>query len=323
MTEVQALAAVRDSRNERLRTLSAGAQGVLAGLSRRHKALPADLLYDPKGYEKLAYLGAQPEHYPVWRERELLTAHARVIAAELGTRTRVVEPWGGDVERSIRLLAALDQPARYVAVGGARARVDAIAHELPEIELEAVATLGDVERAPRTLAYLPGTAIGCRDATAAVKLLLALGQTCGDDGRLLIGADATSDPAALRRAYGDAAGAAEHWAKHALAAAAALCDVEVDLAAFAYEAAWNPMVTRLELRLISMRAQSFADIPLAAGEPIVIEHRLQHGSESFEALLAIAGWRPRRVFTASPEPMRLWLCERGTTRLRTPRWWQR
>jgi uncharacterized SAM-dependent methyltransferase len=48
---------------------------------------------------------------------------------------------------------------------------------------------------------------------------------------------------------------------------------------------------------------------LADGEPIVTEHCYKHTPAAMHALLALSGWRPRQVFTATAMPFRLWLCE--------------
>src|SRR5205823_14932887 len=123
----------------------------------------------------------------------------------------VIEAWHGDVERSIRLLELLDRPRLYVPVDpDADVRAARVRAALPDLDVAPVPNLAQLEPEPRTLAFVPGTAIGCIAAASAVELLAAFGEVASD---LLVGGDATSDPDALRRAYETRECAS--WAKHA------------------------------------------------------------------------------------------------------------
>jgi hypothetical protein len=42
---------------------------------------------------------------------------------------------------------------------------------------------------------------------------------------------------------------------------------------------------------------------------MVTEHCYKHTPAAMHALLGMAGWRPRQVFTDQNVPFRLWLCE--------------
>ena len=334
VTEHPDPAVVRPIDPVRCRSLRESARDeVLGCLALPHKRLPSRLLYDEEGRVRLARLVASPAFYPARAERELMDAHGAVIALQLGPGARVVEPWSGDLERTLRLLRGLDRPARYVPVDVDPVRraqaVAAVRAALPSLEVSPAAALDELPGdEPRSLVYLPGTALGCVEPSEAVALLRRLAHAARRGGMLVFGADATSDPAALARAYDDPDGAAAAWARHALEQVNRTHEATFDPDAFAYDVAWNPVVIRLELRLVSRRAQHVRvageTIALAAGEPIDVEHRYQHTSEVLQAMIGIAGWWSKRVFTAGPEPMRLWTCERLLRidrRRRTGSWW--
>jgi uncharacterized SAM-dependent methyltransferase len=130
----------------------------------------------------------------------------------------------------------------------------------------------------------------------------------GDDGGLVLGADATSDPAPLLAAYEDEGGHAERWVKHALA------QLGVDTDGFAYHAIWQPAANRLDLSLLCKHRHALVvagePFELDVGDAITVDQRYQHATEAMHAMLGIAGWQARRTFTAAPEPMRIWLCDR-------------
>ena len=271
--------------------------------------LPARLLYDLAGFELLERAWDDAAFYPARLERELLTRHAAELATAIGPNARVIEPWHGGLARTLHLLDAL-RPAVYVPVDGDAARLAAHATKLraalPDLDVQPAVTLDEVlprtKPYARTVALLPGTALSTLEPSAAVRLLTLLAAVVGDEGMLLVGADATSDPVALATAY-ETAGHAR-WALHALATLA------TDPDAFAYRTAWMPAANRLDLTLVARRSLALGTLDLAVDDALTIDHRYQHGTEAMNAMLGIAGWQPRTTMTASPQPMRIWLCDR-------------
>jgi uncharacterized SAM-dependent methyltransferase len=317
VTQLPDLAIISGLRDERLRAVSGRAhEDVLAGLRFEQRRLPARLAYDAAGFELLARLWQMPSYYPARREHELIAAHGGALAELAGPTARVIEPWHGDVGRSIAILAALEQPAVYVPIDGDASRLVATTERvraaLPQLEVQPAVTLD--EALPRsggfrrTIALLPGTMLGSLEPSHAVRLMTLLAAIVGDDGGLVVGADATSDPGPLIAAYEDREGHAERWAKHALAQLG--CDVD----AFAYHAIWHPSSTRLDLALLPHRRTALVvcgeTFELEIGDAIAVDQRYQHTTEAMHAMLGIAGWQARRTFTAAPEPMRIWLCDR-------------
>lgn len=316
MSQLADLAVIPGLRNERLRPASDNAHAdVLAALAGRPRRLPPRLLYDAAGFELLERLWQSETYYPARLERQLLRDHAAALCEMAGPHARLIEPWHGDVERSIAMLGALDQPAQYIPIDGDPGRLAATAEAvrvaLPGLDVRPAVTLDEVlPRAggfERTLALLPGTTIGSLEPSHAVRLMTLLAALVGDDGGLVLGVDATSDPEALYTAYGS--DLAAQWLRHALADLS-----HVDADAFEYDCVWHPAASRLDLTLVAKRPTSIAvageTIELEIGEVLVVDHRHQHTTEATQAMLGIAGWQASRVFTATPEPMRIWLCDR-------------
>jgi len=320
VTQLADIAVVAGLRTERTRAAGDSAHAdVRACLAQTPRRLPARLLYDAAGFELLEALWQNATFYPARLERELLGGHALAIASQLGARARVIEPWHGDVERSIRILSLLNEPAVYIPIDGNASRLATTAERvrdaLPSISVRPAVTLDEV--LPRsggfatTVAMLPGTTLGSLEPSHAVRLLTLLATFVGEEGSLLLGADATSDPAALAAAYESPA--AERWAMRAIVRIAdegALVDPD----AFAYRIVWNPSANRLDLVLEARRRHAIVvggeAFPCEVGDHIVVDHRYQHTTEAVHAMLGIAGWQARSVLTATPEPMRIWLCDR-------------
>lgn len=308
MTHAPDLAVVPALRNERFRSVGALAHEDVLQSLKAHR-LPARLLYDPAGFELLERAWDDPAFYPARLERELLTGHAAELAAAIGPNARVIEPWHGGVARTLHLLGAL-RPALYVPIDGDASRLAAHATNLraalPDLAVQPAVTIDEVlprtKPYERTVALLPGTALSTLEPSAAVRLLTLLAAIVGDEGMLVVGADATSDPIALTAAY-ETPGHAR-WALHALTTLA------TDPDAFAYRTTWMPAANRLDLTLVARRSVAVATLDLAVDDTLTIDHRYQHGTEAMNAMLGIAGWQPRSTMTASPQPMRIWLCDR-------------
>lgn len=299
---------------------------VLAGLASARKQLPSRLLFDDAGsdlYDQLAELDA---YYPGWAEYALIRDHASPIARHVGPRARVVELGNATCGHQTRaLLRALDQPVSYLPIAACHAHLERgaarLRADLPDIEVVPASAdftqpfaLPSSQHAWRTtLVVLPAALIGTFEPGAARSFLAMLAKVAGPDRLLLVGADATRDPALLARAYDDEHGVAAAFDKNVLAHLNRTRAATFDLDAFEHRAVWNAAASRVELQLVSRVRQTVridgASITLAPGEPITTEYCYKHTPEATQALLGAGGWRPRQVFTSTRVPYRLWLCE--------------
>jgi dimethylhistidine N-methyltransferase len=298
---------------------------VLAGLRAPRKHLPCRLLYADAGAELFERICTLDAYYPTRTELALLEQHLPQIAHHVGPCARVIEPGSGEGKKTRMLLHALDRPSSYVPIDIAHDQLQRMAAtlrgELPGVEI--VPVTADYSApfeipAPqhafkRTLVYFPGSTIGNFEPGAARAFLARLGELAGADRLLLLGADATREPAVLLRAYDDEHGVTAAFDKNVLAHLNRTRGATFDLDAFEHRAVWNATASRIEMQLVSQRRQVVKvggePIAFAAGEPIVTEHCYKHTPAAMHALLAGAGWRPRQVFTAATTPFRLWLSE--------------
>jgi len=298
---------------------------VLAGLRSPRKQLPCRLLYAGGGDELFERICTLDAYYPTRTELSLLDAHLPQIASHVGPAARVIEPGSGDGRKTRRLLRALASPASYMPIDIAHDQLQRMAErlrgELAGLQVEPVtADYTEPFELPvpqhafrRTLVFFPGSTIGNFEPGEARRFLAQLAHLAGNDRMLLLGADATRDPAMLLRAYDDEHGVTAAFNKNVLAHLNRTRGATFDLDAFDHRAVWNGDASRVEMHLVSRRRQtatvSGQRIVFGAGESIVTEHCYKHTPAAMHALLGLAGWRPRQVFTDQNVPFRLWLCE--------------
>jgi L-histidine N-alpha-methyltransferase len=105
----------------------------------------------------------------------------------------------------------------------------------------------------------------------------------------------------LDAAYDDAAGVTAAFNRNLLVRMRSELGAEVDLDAFAHRAFFNPEASRIEMHLVSLKAQAIRiadrDIAFAEGETIHTENSYKYTVERFRALAAEAGWRAEAVWT--------------------------
>jgi dimethylhistidine N-methyltransferase len=299
---------------------------VLAGLLARPRRLPARLLYDARGAELFEQICELPEYYPTRNELALLAASLPDLARLVGPRVRVIEPGSGAATKTRMLLAALDAPGGYVPIDISGEQLVATARtlrrELPGLAIQpvladftALAALPPASGgASGTLVFFPGSTIGNFEPDAARAFLARFGALAGPGAQLLLGADANRDPASLVPAYDDAAGITAAFDRNVLAHLNRTRGATFDLDQFLHRAVWNARASRIEMHLVSRKAQRVrvgaTELALERGEAIVTEHCYKHSRDALSALLASAGWHVREVFPDPEQRMHLWLASR-------------
>jgi L-histidine N-alpha-methyltransferase len=288
------------------------AEDVVRGLSAPRKALPPKWLYDARGCALYDLVCDQPEYYPPRIERILLERHAGEIARAVGPDALVFEYGAGNARKTALLLGALARPAAYVPVDIARVTlldaVGAIRDRFPDLSVRPVVgdftapialPIADVPAA-RRVAFFPGSTIGNFDPPEAVALLRRMAREAGREGMLVIGVDLPKDEATLVRAYDDARGATAAFDLNLLARMNRELDGTFRLSAFRHRALWDPRLSRVEMHLESLEPQivqvAGERFAFEAGETIHTESSYKWEPRAFDALAAIAGWRPERTF---------------------------
>lgn len=286
---------------------------VLGGLRAPQKWIAPMYFYDARGSALFDRICDLPEYYPTRTELGILATDGGEIAAEIGPRVLLIEPGSAGGDKARVLLKLLDDPAAYVPVeisrehllDGARTLND----EFPALEVLPVCAdftqpfeLPEPRHAvKRRTVFFPGSTIGNFSPTRAVELLVHFAEIAGQDGRILIGVDLRKDAATLERAYNDATGVTAEFNLNVLRRLNTELGADFDLEAFSHRAVWNDAASRIEMHLVSARAQTVRigreSIALRAGEYIHTESSYKYSIEGFRELARRAGLDVSRVWT--------------------------
>ena len=285
---------------------------VLDGLAAGRKTLPCKFFYDDRGSHLFDRICDLPEYYPTRTELAITRRSATAVARAVGPEPLLVEYGSGSSTKTRVLLDALRSPAGYVPIDISRshllAAARAIAADYAGLAVHPVcadytrpfALPVDAAAAHNVVAYFPGSTIGNFEPDAAVAFLANVRRTCGPGSSLLIGVDRKKDPARLHAAYNDAAGVTAQFNLNLLHRVNRELGGTVDVAAFAHYAPFVPHLGRMEMHLVSLRRQTatVAGRPVSfdLGESIHTESCHKFTPESFAAVAAAAGYRPRQTW---------------------------
>ncbi|GJE01001.1 L-histidine N(alpha)-methyltransferase [Methylobacterium isbiliense] len=288
------------------------AEDVLAGLRAPRKHLAAKYFYDRQGSALFEAITRLPEYYPTRTEFGILERDGPAIAAEVAPGSALVELGSGSTQKVRRLLPHLRDLAAYVPVDVSeeflRSEAEDLRADFPHLRVEPVAAdftqpfalPEDLAGLPRA-GFFPGSTIGNFEPQAAAALLRHVAATFGAGARLIVGVDLVKDKAVLDAAYDDAAGVTAAFNLNLLTRINREIGADFDLDAFAHQAFFDPDHSRIEMHLVSRRAQTVtvAGIPIAfaSGETIHTENSYKYTVESFRALARSAGWEGRAVWT--------------------------
>jgi dimethylhistidine N-methyltransferase len=288
-------------------TLAACRQEVLAGLTAADKRLSPTWFYDECGSRLFDEICTLPEYYATRTELALLQANAAQLAALIGPRAEVVELGAGSSVKARLLLAALQDPASYLPVDISADYLEQQAAEVaklfPSVAVHPIPA--DFTRPfalprrlarERTLVFFPGSTIGNLSRTRGAALLASLAERVG--GALLLGVDLCHDPVVLRAAYNDARGVTAAFNLNLLARLNRELGADFDLDEFEHDAVYDAAQARIEMRLVSRRAQLVnvggVTVRFRAGEHIVSEHSHKYFPQELTAMARSAGWRAAR-----------------------------
>ncbi|MGH6929054.1 MAG: L-histidine N(alpha)-methyltransferase [Dongiaceae bacterium] len=288
-------------------------QALLDGLAQAPKRLPSRFIYDARGSQLFDAILEQPEYYVPRVEIALLRKHGAAIAALTGPGAYLVDYGSGSGRKARTLLDLLDAPAAYAAIDISREHLlraaEALAGDYPRLEVHAVCA--DFLRpfalpAPRApgvgarLGFFPGSTIGNMTSAQRTQFLAAARAALAGGG-FIVGVDLKKDPAILRAAYNDAAGASAGFNTNILVRANGELGADFDLGAFRHRAEYDPVHGRMEIGIESLKAQTVrigeAAFAFAAGEIIFTQYAQKFTVEEFAALAAAAGFAPRQVWT--------------------------
>lgn len=320
-----------DQDTVRARTTGAGGSAadpafradVLAGLTRRPRAIPARWFYDRRGSELFEQITELPEYYPTRTEVGILQAIRSDLAKQVPYGAAVIEFGSGSSAKTPLLLDAI-RPAAYVPIDISgdflRQSAKALSGLFPQlltIPVEADFTqpldLPPAVAGMRKIGFFPGSTIGNLTPSMATDLLRAMRTSLGEGALLLIGMDRIKGEDVLVPAYDDAQGVTAAFNLNLLERINRELNGTIPVDHFAHEARWNDERARIEMHLVATRdvgfsvdGQSFA---IAAGESIHTENSHKYGARDARILLRAGGWTPIAEWTDAEDRFAVVLAE--------------
>lgn len=284
---------------------------VLRGLSKEQKQLPAKYFYDAAGSQLFDQITELDEYYPTRAEMSILRSHAGEMAERCGPRCLLVEPGAGSLAKVRLLLEKLEDPAGYVPmdVSGEHlaAAADELAEDFPDLEMASmVADFTQPLRLPplparRRVVFFPGSTLGNFERGEADALLGRMAGWVGAGGGLLLGVDLKKDRTKLLPAYDDAEGVTAAFNLNVLERINNELRGNFDLSAFRHLARYNAAKSRIEMHLVSVKAQQVqigdALFEFAQGETIHTESSHKYDVDELGPRAAACGWRLDQSWT--------------------------
>jgi L-histidine N-alpha-methyltransferase len=293
---------------------------VAEGLSSPQKELSPKYFYDQRGSELFEAITRLQEYYPTRTERGLLEAWMPSLIRRLGSRA-LIELGAGSAGKSRVILDAMraagtaelyvpiDVSATFLSQTAAQLR-----REYPRLAVEpAIADISEELNLPRRVphpalyAFL-GSTIGNFYPPAAIRLLGRVRAAMELGDRFLMGVDLRKDITRIEAAYNDAEGVTAEFNRNMLLVLNFELGADFDPSAFDHLAFYEPVAHRIEMHLVSRRAQlvtvpGVGAIPFDAGESLRTEISCKHDRESVAQLFEAAGleieaWRsdPQSLF---------------------------
>jgi dimethylhistidine N-methyltransferase len=290
---------------------SAFAAEVIRDLAKSPKKLSPKYFYDARGSELFEQITVLPEYYPTRTELSILRERGRDIARLIPPGAALLE-FGAGATTKVRLVLEHARPAAYVPVDISadflRQQADALRRDLPELGVYPVAAdftapfalPAEVADMPK-VGFFPGSTLGNFEPDEARAFLSTARQILGTGARMIIGVDLEKDERTLYDAYNDAAGVTARFNLNVLERINRELGGNFDLSGFVHRSIYNRDRHRIEMHLISRKAQSvrvlghrFAFRP---GESIHTENSYKYSFERLTALAEAAGWKVQESWT--------------------------
>jgi len=242
---------------------------IVAGFAARPRTLPCRYFYDARGSALFERITDLPEYYPTRTEASILSACADELAALTGA-CELVELGAGSSRKTTLLIEAYLKrglPVRFRPVDVSESALaesgQALAERYERLSIDALvgtyeqglAALDRPHEGRRMLIFLGSTIGNLEDGeTQAFLKHAAKALSVGDF--FLIGFDRRKDPAIIEPAYNDTAGVTAAFNLNVLRHLNRRYGANFDLGAFVHEAPFVPELSRIEMRLRSVRAQT-------------------------------------------------------------------
>lgn len=283
----------------------------LAGLRAPTKRMHPKWFYDSAGSKIFEQITALPEYYPTRTEISILRHEIDTLASYVPEGAALIELGSGASTKTHILLGALKKLGVYVPVDVSGEFLLSVADDLDRNypALTVAPLVGDfltdlvlpatTDGIPK-IAFFPGSTIGNLEPSEARDLLRRIRGWPGIAG-FILGVDLVKAPETLIRAYDDSAGVTAAFNKNLLHRMNREIGADFRVEDFTHEARWNAEKSRIEMHLVSLKAQEVCigqdRFVFAEGESIHTEDSHKYTRAAVEDLAAKAGWRVAEFLT--------------------------
>lgn len=274
------------------------------------RQLPSRYLYDELGSALFDAICRLPWYRVTRTERHLLEAQAPRILASAAPLARVIElgPGNGDKLAMILGNSAFERGVNVYLVDVSEAALEVATRTisaLPGVRVvahpcEYSTGLQEIAEEPRgsgrALVLCLGSNLGNFDPPDAAAFLRSIRASIALGDALLVGTDLVKPERDLVLAYDDPLGVTAAFNRNLLVRANRELGADFDIDAFAHRSTWNAAAARVEMHLVSRRAQTVhvpaaeLEIAFAADEPIWTESSYKYEPEDVIQMLTRAGF---------------------------------
>jgi L-histidine N-alpha-methyltransferase len=287
---------------------------VRLGLTKQgQKEIPSKYLYDEVGSALFEVITVLPEYGLFRADERLLQQNADMIATALMPgRVVVAELGSGSGRKTLSMLEALAKRQRtiYHPIEISRMALEQCSRKLGQVHnvdirpvplpyLEGLRSV-TAERRPgeRLLVLFLGSSIGNFNGGAAELFLAEVRQALAAGDALLLSADLEKPSSQLLPAYDDPLGVTASFNLNLLARMNRELEADFDLSAFRHVARYDALERRIEMHLLSTRAQNVVipraqcSVFLAEGETIWTESSHKYCPREIVVMGQRGGFRP-------------------------------
>jgi L-histidine Nalpha-methyltransferase len=290
---------------------AAFADDVIGRLAQHPKRLSPKYFYDATGSELFEQITVLPEYYPTRTELGILRDRGAEIAAILPAGSALVE-FGAGATTKVRLLLEHCEFGAYVPVDISgdflNGQAEGLRKDFPGLRVYPVAAdftapfalPAEIAGMPK-VGFFPGSTIGNFEPQEAADFLRSARNILGSGAQMIIGVDLEKDERLLYNAYNDSAGVTARFNLNVLVRINHELGGNFDLSSFSHRSVYNRDRHRIEMHLISRKAQSVRILgntfSFRPGESIHTENSYKYSLERFTELARSAGWTVRESWT--------------------------
>lgn len=290
------------------------ATDVRAGLMKEgQKEIPSKYLYDEVGSALFEVITVLPEYGLFRADERLLRENAEATAAALPPgRVVVAELGSGSGRKTFWMLETLAkrQPTIYHPIEISPKALEECATKLGQVQdldvrpvqqpyLEGLLSVTAARKpGEKLLVLFLGSSIGNFNGSAAERFLAEIRHALSAGDTLLLSTDLEKPPSQLLPAYDDPVGVTAAFNLNVLARINRELEADFDLSAFRHLARFDEIKRRIEMHLVSTRAQNVTiaraqcTVSFAAGETIWTESSHKYCPKDVIMMGRRSGFRP-------------------------------